>query len=78
MAPNHEWLNFLETLGGQAAIAIENSMLFQDLQRSNFELAMAYDATIEGWSRALDLRDRDRKGIRSVTDMTLKLAQRWV
>jgi putative nucleotidyltransferase with HDIG domain len=77
IAPNHEWLNFLETLGGQAAIAIENSMLFQDLQRSNFELAMAYDATIEGWSRALDLRDRETEGhTQRVTDMTLKLARK--
>ena len=77
LTPNHEWLSFLETLGGQAAIAIENSMLFQDLQRSNYELAMAYDATIEGWSRALDLRDRETEGhTQRVTDMTLKLARK--
>jgi putative nucleotidyltransferase with HDIG domain len=75
--PNREWLDFLEALGGQTAIAIENSMLFQDLQRSNFELAMAYDATIEGWSRALDLRDRETEGhTQRVTDMTLKLARK--
>ena len=77
LTPNHQWLNFLETLGGQAAIAIENSMLFRDLQRSNFELALAYDATIEGWSRALDLRDRETEGhTQRVTDMTLKLARK--
>ena len=75
--PDREWLDFLETLGGQAAIAVENSMLFQDLQRSNFELAMAYDATIEGWSRALDLRDRETEGhTQRVTDMTLRLARK--
>ena len=75
--PDHEWLNFLETLGGQTAIAIENSKLLQDLQRSNFELAMAYDATIEGWSRALDLRDRETEGhTQRVTDMTVKLAHK--
>jgi putative nucleotidyltransferase with HDIG domain len=75
--PDHEWLDFLETLGGQTAIAVENSMLFQGLQRSNFELAMAYDATIEGWSRALDLRDRETEGhTQRVTDMTLKLARK--
>jgi putative nucleotidyltransferase with HDIG domain len=75
--PNREWLDFLETLGGQTAIAIENSMLLQDLQRSNFELAMAYDATIEGWSRALDLRDRETEGhTQRVADMTLKLARK--
>ncbi len=75
--PNREWVDFLETLGGQTAIAVENSMLFQGLQRSNFELAMAYDATIEGWSRALDLRDRETEGhTQRVTDMTLKLAHK--
>ncbi|HEY3473123.1 MAG TPA: HD domain-containing phosphohydrolase, partial [Anaerolineales bacterium] len=75
--PNREWKDFLATLGGQTAIAIENSMLFQDLQRSNFELAMAYDATIEGWSRALDLRDRETEGhTQRVTDLTLRLARR--
>jgi putative nucleotidyltransferase with HDIG domain len=75
--PDREWLDFLETLGGQTAIAIENSILLQDLQRSNFELAMAYDATIEGWSRALDLRDQETEGhTQRVTDMTLKLARK--
>jgi putative nucleotidyltransferase with HDIG domain len=75
--PDREWLDFLETLGGQTAIAIENSMLLQDLQRSNFELAIAYDATIEGWSRALDLRDRETEGhTQRVTEMTLKLARK--
>ena len=75
--PDREWLDFLETLGGQTAIAIENSSLFEDLQRSNFELALAYDATIEGWSRALDLRDRETEGhTQRVTDMTLKLARK--
>lgn len=75
--PDREWLDFLETLGGQTAIAVENSMLFQDLQRSNFELAMAYDATIEGWSRALDLRDRETEGhTQRVTDLTVTLARK--
>jgi putative nucleotidyltransferase with HDIG domain len=75
--PNREWLDFLETLGGQTAIAIENAMLLHDLQRSNFELAMAYDATIEGWSRALDLRDQETEGhTQRVTDLTLKLARK--
>jgi putative nucleotidyltransferase with HDIG domain len=74
---DREWRNFLEALGGQTAIAVENSVLFQDLQRSHFELAIAYDATIEGWSRALDLRDRETEGhTQRVTDLTLKLARK--
>jgi PAS domain S-box-containing protein len=74
--PDKEWLDFLEALAGQAAIAIDSVGLFKDLQRSNQELITAYDATIEGWSRALDLRDRETEGhTRRVTEMTLRLAR---
>jgi HD-GYP domain-containing protein (c-di-GMP phosphodiesterase class II) len=74
--PDREWLNFLEALAGQAAIAIDNSTLFDALQRTNAELASAYDATIEGWSRALDLRDRETEGhTLRVTEMTIRLAR---
>ena len=71
-----DWLKFLETLAGQAAIAVDNATMFSDLQRSNEELALAYEAAIEGWARALELRDKETEGhTRRVTDMTLKLAQ---
>jgi PAS domain S-box-containing protein/putative nucleotidyltransferase with HDIG domain len=71
-----EWLGFLETLGGQVAIAVESANLFDSLQRSNTELFMAYDATIEGWSAALDLRDEETRGhSQRVTEMTVKLAR---
>jgi PAS domain S-box-containing protein/putative nucleotidyltransferase with HDIG domain len=74
---NPEWISFLEMLGGQAAIAIENTQLYQDLQRSNLELLVAYDATIEGWAQALELRDQETEGhSRRVLDLTLQLAQR--
>jgi putative nucleotidyltransferase with HDIG domain len=50
--------------------------LFESLQRSNLELSLAYDSTIEGWSRALDLRDKETEGhTQRVTKITLKLAQ---
>lgn len=71
-----EQIRFLDALAGQAAIAIDNAALFQGLQRSNLELSLAYDATIEGWSRALDLRDRETEGhSERVTEMTLRLAR---
>ena len=57
--PHAEWLDFLNDLTRQAAIAIDNSLMFVDLQRSHDEIIMAYDATIEGWARALDFRDRE-------------------
>ncbi len=70
-----EWLDFLKALAGQAAIAIDNITMFDSLQRSNSELSLAYDATIEGWSRALDLRDKETEGhTLRVTEMTMKLA----
>ena len=73
-----EWLDFLETLAGQAAIAIEDSTLFERLQRSNQELMHAYDATIEGWSHALDLRDKETEGhTQRVTEMTIDLARKF-
>lgn len=46
------------------------------LQRFNVELTQAYDATIEGWSLALDLRDHETEGhCRRVTDLTVQLAE---
>jgi putative nucleotidyltransferase with HDIG domain len=73
---NTDWLKFLEALAGQAAIAIDNATMFSDLQRSNEELALAYEAAIEGWARALELRDKETEGhTRRVTDMTMKLAR---
>ncbi|HET60485.1 MAG TPA: GAF domain-containing protein, partial [Chloroflexi bacterium] len=68
--------HFLETLAGQAAIAIEQRELFDGLQHSNEELRQAYDATIEGWSRAMDLRDRETEGhTQRVTVLTCRIAK---
>jgi putative nucleotidyltransferase with HDIG domain len=75
MEPDSEWKGFLETLAGQAAIAIDNSVLFEELQQTNLNLSLAYDATIEGWSKALDLRDQETEGhALRVTEMTIQLA----
>ncbi len=35
LEPNEDWREFLEALARQAAIAIDNAQLFEDLQRSN-------------------------------------------
>jgi len=68
--------SLLTALAGQAAVAIDNATLFNDLQRSNVELALAYDTTIEGWSRALDLRDKETEGhTQRVTEITVRLAR---
>lgn len=75
LKPDPEWLEFLESLGLQAAVALENAFLFDELQRSNTELAQAYESTIEGWARALDIRDKETEGhSRRVTDLTISVA----
>ena len=76
--PDEEWNEFFEAIADQAAIAISDATLFDNLQRGNADLRVAYDATLEGWSRALDLRDRETEGhSRRVTEMTLQLAHQF-
>ncbi len=73
---DEEWNSFLDTLAGQTAIAIDNASLFQNLERANIELMQSYDATIEGWAYALDLRDEVTEGhSRRVAEMTRELAR---
>ena len=72
--PSAAWLETVDTLVGQAAIAVENAQLLKELEQRNVELRLAYDETIEGWARALDLRDKETEGhSRRVTEMTLEL-----
>ena len=53
-----------------------NSALFTDLQSSNIELQNAYETTLEGWSRAMDLRDRETEGhSQRVTELTMRVAR---
>ena len=70
------WVDFLNSLAGQAAIAIDNASLFLDLQRSNTDLRLAYETTLEGWSAALDLRDRETEGhTQRVTKLSQQIAK---
>jgi HD-GYP domain-containing protein (c-di-GMP phosphodiesterase class II) len=76
LKPSNDWLDFLEAVSSQAAIAIDNAEMFDTLQRANTDLTVAYDATIEGWSRALELRDRETQGhTQRVTQLTVSLAE---
>ncbi len=76
LALNEEWQNFLEALAAQAAIAIDNAELFNNLQHSNAEIVLAYDTTIEGWARALELRDKETEGhTQRAAEMTLRIAR---
>lgn len=56
--------------------ARERERAAQRLQQAHEELMAAYDQSIEGWSHALDLRDRETAGhSRRVTAMTLRVAR---
>jgi putative nucleotidyltransferase with HDIG domain len=73
--PEAEWLAYLDTLAGQIAIAVDSFEMVEGLKKSNIDLRIAYDATIEGWSRALDLRDNETEDhTLRVVDTTLELA----
>lgn len=75
--PESNWVDFFHTMAGQAAIAIDNAHLFDNLQRTNQELSLAYDTTLEGWGKALELRDKETQGhTLRVTDLTMRLARR--
>lgn len=74
---DREWLDFLNMLASQTAIAIDNAEMFQNLQRTNDELLLAYDSTLEGWVRALDLRNKENEGhSQRVVDLATQLALR--
>jgi GAF domain-containing protein len=67
----------LSLFATQAASAIRTARLLEDLQTSNLQLERAYDTTLEGWARALELRDKETHGhSRRVTNLTLNLAHR--
>ncbi len=69
-------ISLIAAFADQAAVAIDNARLFEDLQRSNRELENAYQATLEGWVRALDLRDKETEGhTQRVTILTQRLAR---
>lgn len=62
LEPTEEWLDFLQALSNQAAIGLDNTLLFENLQRAHDDLTLAYETTLEGWVRALDLRDHETEG----------------
>jgi HD-GYP domain-containing protein (c-di-GMP phosphodiesterase class II) len=74
--PDPEWERFLETLAGQAAIAIDKTELFENWQRSEAALDISNDSTLMTLSKALCLRD-DQTEIftQEMVDRTLQLAR---
>jgi len=76
LQPDDDWLEFLSTMANQAAVAIDSANLFQDLQRTNAELSLAYDAAIESWAQVLELSNRETGAhAYRVVELTIKLAR---
>jgi GAF domain-containing protein len=73
--PDAEWSECAEAIAARTAIAIASVTLLERLRRANERLLFASDHALEGWSRALELRDHGTEGhTRRVTRLTLKLA----
>ena len=71
-----EWLEFIQALAQQTAIAIENAQLIDKLQKANREMLFAYDRTIEGWAKALEIRDQTTgEHSQKVMQWTMTMAQ---
>jgi PAS domain S-box-containing protein len=70
------WHSFLATLATQAALAIDNTTLFKDLQKTNTELFLAYDITLEGWVKTLELRELEsHQHAERTTDLMMTLVK---
>jgi len=69
-------IRLLIALAETASNAIHRAVLFEKTLEHAAELAKAYDNTLAGWARALELRDELTEGhTRRVTELTLKLAE---
>jgi HD-GYP domain-containing protein (c-di-GMP phosphodiesterase class II) len=70
-------LDLCAALSSQSALAISNAKLYKQAQQAIVDITRAYDATLEGWSLALEMRDHDTKvHTHRVTDLTVILARR--
>lgn len=69
-------IRLLSAIADMVGNAMANLVLTEDLKRSHTELALAYDSTLEGWARALELRDHETEGhTQRVTRLTVALAR---
>jgi HD-GYP domain-containing protein (c-di-GMP phosphodiesterase class II) len=69
-------LDILQMVGESITFAMEHTTIVEELKRRNEELTTTYTSTIEGLSRALELRDLETEGhTRRVAELTLRLAE---
>ena len=64
-------------LSTQSSLAITNARLYQTSQEATEDIMRAYDSTLEGWSRVLDMRDRiTDEHTKRTAELTVALARR--
>ena len=67
----------MKTIGDMSASAIHRADLYEQTSAQAQELKTAYNATLEGWAHALELRDKETQGHSlRIANMTIKLAKR--
>ena len=54
--------NLCRTFSAQVALAVQNAKLHEAARAAAEELSSAYEATLEGWSLALEMRDQETLG----------------
>ncbi|MCJ7716434.1 MAG: HD domain-containing protein, partial [Anaerolineales bacterium] len=75
--PGRQWVELVEMVAGLAAIAIDHQNLQKELERSRNEITKGFDAIIEGWAQALELRGIEPPGhANRAVDLTLRLADK--
>ncbi|MBI4843653.1 MAG: PAS domain S-box protein [Nitrospirae bacterium] len=72
--PDDDWLEFIQALALQAAIAVDEVMFFNQINNSNSELIEANEGTIEAWASSLELRGEPAGHTERVADMTVRIA----
>jgi PAS domain S-box-containing protein len=69
-------IRLLTAIAEMAGNALHRANLYEQTLRQTEELARAYDSTLSGWARALEMRDELTEGhTRRVTELTLELAR---
>jgi len=69
-------VDLCRTLSVEIGYALANARLYESVEAAARDLRAAYDATLEGWSRALEMRDRETAGhTERVTDLAVDLGR---
>lgn len=66
-----------QMLSAEIGYAVTNARLYEAVESAARELRAAYDATLAGWSQALEMRDQDTRGHTDRSaDLAVELARR--